>query len=408
MTKAAKTIKCGILVVILTIGMHIPQANADRAFLTWIENFYAVAYRNGISRSTHLHAFNNITAPDRRTMKRVFSQVKNRTTIWDYMDEHVNPYMIDSGVEAKLRHRTLLNALESIYDVDQDILLAIWAINSNYGRIVRNSAQLHNAPHALATLAFMNKKHAEFAKEQLIATLQIIQEGHIEPKDMYGSWFGALGQTQFDATKYQIYAVDADRDGKKDIWNSIPDALATAANFLNNIGWRDGRDWGYETIGPQDAYRYRNQSRQLSEWAELGFKPANAKRFLNSGDLAELKFLAGRNGPAFLVKQNYYVLRQHNKDKYYALAVCLLADRLKGKPEMVQDWPRPEGALRLEEKIELQKALAKLGYFRAPFDGAMGPRTHAAISAFERKHGLKSTEKVSPDLLRAIKAAANI
>lgn len=407
MTKTAKTIKHGILVVILMLGMQISQARADRAFLAWIENFYPIAYQNGVSRSTLLNTFNEITGPDRRTIKRVFTHAKQRTMIWDYMDGHINPYTIDSGVEAKLRHRGLLNALESIYDVDQEILLAIWAIDSNYGQIVRNKAQLHNAPHALATLAFMNKKHAKFARKQLLATLQIIQEGHIKPKEMYGSWFGSLGQTQFNATRYQLYAVDADRDGKKDVWNSIPDALATAANFLNKVGWRDGRDWGYETIGPLDAYRYRDQKRSLSEWAELGFKPVNARRFPKSDDLAELKFLAGRNGPAFLVKQNYYVLRQHNKDKYYALAVCLLADRLKGKPKMVQDWPRPEGTLQLEEKIELQKALAKLGLFKAPFDGAMGPRARAAINAFQRKHGLPVTQKVSLDLLEAVKTAAN-
>lgn len=407
MTKALEKIKCGAFVVIFALGILVSPAKADRAFLTWIENFYPIAAEYGVLRSTYNKAFDQVSQTDQRILDRIFKPSKYKRDIWDYMDQHINTYSIDGGIKAKLRHKTLLNALQAQYGVDQHILLALWSVESAYGRKLKDRSELYNATHALATLAFINKKKAQFAKKQLIANLQIIQEGRVSPNNMYSSWSGKLGLTRVNPIIYQSYAVDADRDGKKDVWYSVPDSLATTANFLNQLGWRKGHSWGYETIGPLYAYRFRNQTRRVSQWIELGFKPANSKSFSHADDLAELKFLAGPHGPAFLVKQNFYVLKQHNDDDAFALAVGLLSDRLKGKPQMKRDWPRPEGALNLDQKIELQRALYKLGLFKAPIDGNIGPSARAAIMAFQRRYGIEVDNKVSKDLLAAVKQATN-
>jgi membrane-bound lytic murein transglycosylase B len=179
-----------------------------------------------------------------------------------------------------------------------------------------------------------------------------------------------------------------DGNGRRDIWNSIPDALATAANLLHKNGWRSGKSWGYEVTLPADSAALEGQTKLLSEWQQLGFSRPGGRGFPRPGEKAVLKLLAGEEGPGFLVMRNFFVLKRYNNADAYALGVGLLADRLAGFPGMAQQWPRPPGSLNAEEKIELQQLLQKRGYYRGEIDGNPGKGTRAAIAQFQQQEGM--------------------
>ena len=394
--------------IVVSLGISIGTVSADAKFRNWINDFYSVAAKSGISKATYNRAFKGVRSPDPRVLERAQYPPEFRPKIWDSIDAKVNPYSLDEGAKKKRLHASVLKALEDHFGVDQHVLLALWSVESNYGAIFGDRSKLFNAPHALATLAYADRKRSKYARTQLVSALKIIQQGDIQPSDMYGSWAGALGQTQFIPTSYHLYAVDADGDGKKDIWRSVPDALATAANLLVKNGWRRGETWGYEAKAPRSGYKYNGQTKTLAQWAKLGFKRPNGRPFKGTGRRAELKFLAGANGPAFLMMRNFFVIKKYNNANSYALSVGLLADRLAGYPGMVQRWPLPPGALNVDEKVLLQKGLAKLGYYKGEFDGNIGSGSRASIAQFQKKYGLTVDEKPSQNLLKAVKKAARI
>lgn len=394
--------------IIVSFAITLGSVSADTKFRNWINGFYATAAKSGITKSTYNKVFKGINSPDPRVLERARYQPEFRTKLWDYIDAKVNPYTLGEGAKKKKQNASVLKALEDHFGVDRHVLLALWSVESNYGAIFKDRSKLFNAPHALATLAYADRKRSKYARAQLVSALKIIQKGEVQPSDMYGSWAGALGHTQFIPTSYDLYAIDADGDGKKDIWRSIPDALATAANLLVKNGWRRGETWGYEAKSLRSGFKYNGQTKTLAQWAKLGFKRPNGKKFSGTGRRAELKFLAGANGPAFLMMRNFFVIKKYNNANSYALSVGLLADRLAGYPGMVQRWPLPPGALNVDEKVLLQKGLVKLGYYKGEFDGNIGSGSRASIAKFQKKYGLTVDEKPSQNLLKAVKKAARI
>src|SRR6185437_15974793 len=201
-----------------------------------------------------------------------------------------------------------LDRIEARFRVDRHILLAIWSMESNYGEILKNDKVMRNVIRSLATLAYADQRRAKFARTQLIAALKILQTGDIDESHLSGSWAGAMGHTQFIPTSYQAYAVDMDGDGRRDIWNSVPDALATAANLLHRNGWQNGKTWGYEVVLPEGR-KFHSGSLSVDKWASLGVKRANGKAFPRSSDSAVLKVPDGHSGPAFLMLKNFYVIK---------------------------------------------------------------------------------------------------
>ncbi len=397
-----------ILITFLCLFALTGQASADAKFKNWLNGFYSTAAKAGITRATYNKAFKGVTAPDPRVLKKAQFQPEFRTKIWDYVDAKVNPYSLGEGHKKKSEHGAVLAAIENHFGVDRHILLSIWSAESSYGAVFSSKDKLFNAPHALATLAYADRKRAKYARQQLISALRIIQKGDIRPDDMYGSWAGALGQTQFIPTSYDLYAIDADGDGKKDIWRSVPDALATAANLLKKNGWRTGETWGYETIAPRSGYKYNGQTKTLAQWSKLGFKRTKGRSFTRGGQRAELKYLAGSDGPAFLMTRNFFVIKKYNNANSYALAIGLLADRLAGGSRLSQRWPRPANALNVDEKVDLQKGLAKLRLYKGEFDGNIGSGSRASIAKFQKKYRLPVDEKASLTLLKAVKKAARM
>jgi len=379
------------------------QAQADAGFQKWVSGFYSTAAKSGISRSTYEKAFSGVTAPDPVVLEKARYQPEFTTKVWDYLDSRVNPFTIAKGREMQARHKRTLDAIERHFGVDATVLLAIWSMESNYGEILTKTDRLHYVPQALATLAYADRKRAKFARQQLVAALKILQSGDISTREMSGSWAGAMGHTQFIPTSYLAYAIDADGNGHRDIWNSIPDALATAANLLKKNGWRTGETWGYESVAPRGGAKYNGQTKTLSEWAALGFTRPGGKGFPVGSRRAELKMPGGANGPAFLMTKNFFVIKRYNNSDSYALGVGVLADEIAGYGGVDQRWPRPAGTLDVKEKFELQTRLKQLGYYDGEIDGNFGSGSRAAIAAFQSRTGLTGEAVPSQKILDAIR-----
>lgn len=383
----------------------LPQtAHADARFVDWISSFYATAAKSGISRQTYDRAFAGITAPDPEVLRKANFQPEFTTKAWDYLDSRVNPYTVAKGREMLRRHGKTLAAIERHFGVDKTVLLAIWSMESNYGEVLTKTDRLHHVPQALATLAYADKKRAKFARTQLVAALKILQAGDVSANQMTGSWAGAMGHTQFIPTSYLAFAVDADGNGSRDIWNSIPDALATAANLLKKNGWQSGKTWGYEAAAPSGGNKYVGQTKTLAEWAALGFTRPNGKGFPRGSDRAELKMPGGAGGPAFLMTKNFFVFKRYNNSDLYALGVGVLADEIAGHGGISQRWPRPNGTLDMKEKFELQTRLKELGYYQGEVDGNFGTGSKAAIEAFQARLGLTRDGVPSQKVLEAIRS----
>lgn len=392
----------GLILALALISCAFP-AHADAGFEKWIGSFRQVAIQSGILPGIYDQAFKGVTEPDPEVLRKAQFQPEFRTKVWDYLDSRVNPYTVKIGLQMAKTHAGTLNALERHFGVDKTILLAIWSMESNYGAVLSEEDRLHYVPQALATLAYVDRSRAKFARTQLIAALKILQAGDVERKDLIGSWAGAMGHTQFIPTSYLLYAVDADGNGHRDIWNSIPDALATAANLLAKNGWTTGKTWGYEIVVPAGGEKYSGKTKTLAEWAAMGFVRPTGKGFKNGNDRASLRMPGGPGGPGFLMTSNFFTIKKYNQSDSYALGVGMLADELAGYGGLKQTWPRPEGALDVKQKFELQTRLKALGFYDGEVDGNFGSGSTAAIQAFQQRNGLTPDGLPSETLLKALR-----
>jgi membrane-bound lytic murein transglycosylase B len=373
-------------------------ANADEGFRQFIANFANVAAKNGISSSTYRAAFSGINEIDPVVLEKARTQPEFKAPVWDYFDNRVHERSVENGQAMARKYRPWLDRIEAAYGVDRHILLGIWSMETNYGEILKKPDVVRSAIRSLATLAYADKRRAKYARSQLIAALKIVQRGDITVKGLQGSWAGAMGHTQFIPTSFLLYGVDVDGDGRRDIWNSVPDALGSSANLLRKNGWQSGRTWGYEVSLP-GAGKFPAGAASLDKWASLGVTRANGKPFRNGGDSATLKLPDGRGGPAFLMLKNFRVIKAYNNADKYALAVGLLADRIAGNKELVRDWKRPFTLLSIPEREELQKRLAQAGLYDGNPDGNIGSGTKAAILAYQSQAGLTPDGYPSKELL---------
>lgn len=397
------SIRCCTFFLVLTVSLLPLGVRADAGFQQWITDFYSTAAQNGISRSIYDLAFKGVTSPDPDVLAKARYQPEFTSKIWDYLDARVNPLTIANGQQMAKRHEEILAKIEQQFGVNRFILLAIWSVESNYGAVLERTERLHYVPQSLATLAYADNRRKKFARSQLIAALKILQSGDISSDQLMGSWAGAMGHTQFIPTSYQAYAVDMDNNGSRDIWNSIPDALATAANLLKQNGWRTGETWGYEIKLPSNGQQYEGSTKTLAEWKKLGFTAASEKPFPRPNKNAVLKLMPDADKPAFLMVRNFYILKRYNNSDFYALSVGLLADRLAGSNGLIQPWPRPAGSLTVNEKFELQQQLKKRGYYTGEIDGNLGKGTQQAIRDFQIARGLSVDGQPSQSILDDLK-----
>jgi membrane-bound lytic murein transglycosylase B len=394
---AAKIAAIGMLGLTLSAG----AARADAGFRNWIEGFRSTAAKSGISDSTFRAAFAGVNDVDPEVLEKARSQPEFKSPVWDYFDNRVHERSIATGQAMAKKYKPWLDKIEQRFGVSRNILLAIWSMETNYGEILKRPEVVRSTIRSLATLAYADKRRAKFARTQLIASLKILQRGDVSIADLQGSWAGAMGHTQFIPTSFIAYGVDIDGNGRRDIWNSVPDALATSANLLAKNGWQSGRTWGYEVRLP--AGKMPSGSLSLAKWQSLGVTRANGKAFSSPSDSASLRLPDGRSGPAFLMLKNFSVIKRYNNAEKYALAVAVLADRIGGGGGFSNDFNRPFTPLSIAEKEELQRSLNSLGYYDGKSDGNIGPATKASILAFQAAEGLTKDGYASMELLRHVR-----
>ncbi len=294
------------------------------------------------------------------------------------------------GRENLVKWKDTLEAIEKKYGVEPQVVLAIWGRETAFGR-----AKLpYNAVEALATLAFMGRRQEKF-REELIVALGILQEGHVTRAGMRSSWAGAMGHTQFLPSDFRNYAVDFNGDGRRDIWGTIPDALASTANFLKQKGWQKGKAWGYEVRLPKGfdcTLEGKANARTIREWAGLGVARTFGRKFLEKrlNEKTHLVAPAGTLGPAFLVLENFEVFRAYNKADLYALYVGHVADRIRFGGNFERGWSQVQSFKRDEMK-RLQIAATKAGHDAGKIDGLIGSRTRSAVGRWQKSLGQKVT-----------------
>ncbi|MBP8884099.1 MAG: lytic murein transglycosylase [Pseudomonas sp.] len=349
------------------------------SFADWRQAMRSEAIAAGIDAALFDRVFAGVT-PDPAVLKADSSQPEFTRPVWEYLDGAVSSSRIGRGRVLLAQHNTMLQRIEQQYGVEAQILVAIWGLESNFG----NNIGSHSVIRSLATLAYDGRRQG-FWRAQLLAALQILQNGDVPSDRMIGSWAGAMGQTQFMPTTYNQHAVDFDGDGKRDLWNSSADALASAAHYLQASGWQRGQPWGFEVRLPSDfdyALADPDQRRSLTEWAELGVRPL-APTGAAASARASLQLPAGHQGPAFLLLDNFRSILKYNNSTSYALAIGLLADNLLRSTEIKGQWPRGERQLGRSERVELQELLAQAGFDPGPADGIIGANTRKAIRALQ-------------------------
>jgi len=283
------------------------------------------------------------------------------------------------------------------FGVPPEYLVAIWGIESNYGDAMGHI----NMFEALATLAYDGPRQ-EFGRKELIAAMKMEERDNLDPRQMTSSWAGAFGQTQFVPSSYLTHGVDGDGDGKIDLWHSPADALASTALLLANAGWKDGQPWGFEVTLPQGfdfGEADVDTMKTIADWKKIGVKKANGEALPPGDKPAAIIVPAGAHGPAFMVFDNFKMVLKYNNAQSYALAVCLLADRIKGGAQVIAPWPRQEAPLTRDERIAFQNDLKKLGYDPGDIDGVLGHKVRACIRTFQKLHGLPADGFATESLL---------
>ncbi|MFN3985081.1 MAG: lytic murein transglycosylase [Rhodocyclaceae bacterium] len=329
-------------------------------------------------------------------------QPEFRTPIWDYMAGLVDDERVTDGLAQLAQWRDTLQRVEERFAVDPETVVAIWGVESNFGRIFGRRQVVSS----LATLACFGRRQS-FFRGEFLTTLRILEEGHFAPEQMVGSWAGAFGHTQFMPSTFMRIAVDFDGDGRRDLINSVPDALASTANYLRQSGWRHGEPWGYEVVLPAGfdvSGAGRRNKQPMAGWIARGVKRADGGSLPANGPPAGLLLPAGPNGPAFLVSRNFDALFSYNAAESYALAIAHLSDRLRGAGGFATPWPTDDPGLSRAERREVQTALLTLGYDIGEVDGIIGSMTRQAIVEVMAAQGIESDGRAGRRALEVLRA----
>ncbi|MFP5480951.1 MAG: lytic murein transglycosylase [Alphaproteobacteria bacterium] len=355
------------------------QAGLD----AWIQDFRPRALAAGIPAATFDAALRGVEF-DPKVVERDRNQNEFTKTIWDYLDTAVSEDRVALGLQAIDRHRALLDRIQAEYGVEAEVIAAVWGLESAYGTYRGDLPVLGS----LATLAYDGRR-AAFFEAELIAALRIVDGGHVDR--FAGSWAGASGHTQFMPSSWEKFAVDFDGDGKRNLWGEDPaDALASTANYLRHWGWTTGQPWGIEVRLPE-GFDYDQTTERVvkpvADWRALGVRTVFGADLPDHGP-GSILLPGGHRGAAFLIWPNFQVIEKYNTADAYVVAIGSLSDRLKGGPPIQSSWPRDLRALTLDERKELQDRLTQAGFDSGGVDGRMGPKTVAAVKAFQKARGL--------------------
>ena len=371
-------------------------AAPDPAFTRWLESLWPEAQKLGVSRKTFEAATRglepDLSLPDLVVPGRPEAPPRGQAefvlTPADYVKEATIARLAAQGRDLLGKHRATLEAIERQFGVPPAIILAIWGRETAFG----GHKLPHNAVRVLATQAYVGRRKEQF-REEFLYGLKMLQDGHVRLADMRSSWAGAMGLTQFLPSEFYKHGVDFDRDGRIDIFNSVPDALASAAQQLVNKGWQGGKRWAYEVRPPQGidcTIAEPSQTMPIGEWLKRGYVPAHGRK-LGREELAETASLLmpeGSYGPAFLTPKNYYVIKDYNFSDLYVLFVGHLSDRILDPRPFETPWSK-SAQLRTAEVEAMQRRLTDLGLYRDKIDGKAGMLTRSALGAYQKQNGLK-------------------
>ena len=392
--------------LVLAPFLGLPALAEDPKFVAFIQKtLWPRMEAAGVSRKLFDSAFAGITEPDPVVLKLADNQPEFTSTTSAYLAKAVTPIRIETGKQKNQEEDKLLSAIEAKYGVDRFIVLGIWGMESNFGKDKGSMSVIRS----LATLAYSGRRK-DYGNEQLIAAFKILKRGLMKPDNFKGSWAAAMGHTQFIPSSYISYAVDWTGDGKKDIWNSKEDALASTANYLARAGWKSDRPWGWEVTLPKGfnmALIGRTHWRSVAEWQKLGIVRADGAKFGSPKAEAFVMVPQGVNGPRFLVTRNFLAIMDYNLSHSYALAVGHLADRIRGRGPFQAAWPDVDFDLSFEQRVELQKRLNAMGFETGGSDGRFGARTYEAVIAYQKREGLPLDGKPSVKLLQHIRNSAS-
>jgi lytic murein transglycosylase len=373
-----------------------PAAAADQAFQQWLAGLWPEAQQMGISRATFDAATRglepDLSLPDLiipgRPERPSGAQAEFVQAPADYIRESSIQRLSAEGRKLADEHRTTLALIEKQYGVPGSVLLAIWGRETDFG----HAKDSRSAIRVLATQAYLGRRKEQFRHEFLLG-LKMLDEGDVKLADMKSSWAGAMGLTQFIPSDYMRYGVDFDGDGRRNIWTSTPDALASAAKQLVDKGWQRGEPWAIEVRPPRDvdcSVGIPDNTKPISEWLRLGFTPAYGRK-LSSEELAQTASLlqpAGLYGPSFLTPKNYFVIKEYNFSDLYVLFVGHLSDRIAGKPAFETPWATLV-QMPTAQVERMQRRLTEIGLYGDKVDGKAGMKTRAALGAYQKANGLK-------------------
>ena len=385
-----------------------PDASVDPAFRRCLSGLQATADSQGISADR----FNQITAgltPDPSVLGLLDAQPEFTTPIWDYLAALVDRQRVADGRAMLQQHLDLLDRVSAQYGVDPATIVAVWGVESDYGRVFGKRPLLQS----LATLSCAGRRQP-FFRGELLALLKLIDRGDLQAQGLTGSWAGAFGHTQFMPSTYARIAVDGDGDGRRDLVGSIPDALASTANYLKRAGWRSGEPWGMEVRVPAGfnaSQAGRTQRRALADWRAQGLTAldgsALAPANLPADARAALLLPAGNKGPAMLVFRNYDAIYSYNAAESYALAIATLADQLRGGNGLATAWPTDDPGLGRDERRQLQTLLLARGHDIGTADGMIGTATRRAIQSEQQRLGWANADgRAGQRILRALQEEA--
>ncbi len=380
------------------------QALDQREFAQCLQQLSSDASRADLDRESFLEYFSGIDA-DPSVIERLDWQPEFRTPLWDYLSGLVDQERIDDGLAMQQRWAETLSAVEQQYSVDAAVLVAIWGVESDYGRITGERPVLQS----LATLSCFGRRQSYFRSE-LFAALNIVHSGDISADDLRGSWAGAFGQSQFMPSSFLRNAVDFDGDGRRDLVGSVPDVLASTANYLRQSNWRHGEPWGAEAKVPGDLDTQllgRSKRRSIAQWRELGVEALSRPEQWQESWQAGLIAPTGLDGPAFLVLRNFNALYSYNAAESYALAIAHLADRLRGGSPWSTPWPTDDPGLSRAQRRELQQLLIDLGHDIGDVDGIIGSRSRDALSQALASSGFERDGRVGLRVLEQLRERAD-
>jgi len=382
-------------------------AKADIGFESWKQSFRQEALAEGVLPRVFDQALSNITL-DPQVIELDGSQPEFTRNIWDYLNNATSQARIKKGKALMKRHRVLFDQIEKRYGVQREIITAIWAMESDFGRNYGNK----NVLRSLATLAYASSsdKRVNFARGELLITLKIIQTKQISSQKLIGSWAGAMGQPQFMPSSFLQFGVDYNRDGEIDLWQNIPDVFASIANFLAESGWRKNETWGEEVRLPkQFDWRLNNSTYQLryQQWQELNVNKINGGRFSFPQRQASLFIPAGKNGPIFIVAHNFSVIKRYNQSSSYALAVAQLSNFFGLGDKIQGAWPLNDKALSVEQVMEIQSLLNSQNHSAGDVDGKIGSITREAIRTWQLEQGFAGDGYASLALLLQLRLSAS-